>query len=143
MNYAVPLAKNKFPRLVSNTASNAVLNAIHKFERRISEKGALRVGKGFTFSSSNEDMDDIIKMIKSLEDSRLLIDGVIEIVEQEVKNGKVDFWCFTCTFGCCSSANFEFFGGERYHRKRSHESRKKTKRWISSTNRITFIDKWH
>ena len=92
MNYAVPLAKNKFPRLVSNTASNAVLNAIHKFDRRISEKGALRVGKGFTFSTSNEDMDDIIKMIKSLEDSRLLIDGVIEIVEQEVKNGKMDFW---------------------------------------------------
>ena len=33
------------------------------------EKEAVRVGKGFTLFISNEDMNDIIKVIKSLEDS--------------------------------------------------------------------------
>ena len=37
------------PRLVSNLASNA----INKFERKISEKEALRAEKGFTLFVSN------------------------------------------------------------------------------------------
>ena len=34
---------------------------------------------------SNEDMNDIIKIIKSLEDSGVLIDGVTETVKHEIK----------------------------------------------------------
>ena len=45
------------------------LDAINKFERKISGKGAVRAGKGFTLFLLNEDMNDIIKIIKSLEDS--------------------------------------------------------------------------
>ena len=56
-NNAIPLARDNLPGLVSNLTSNA----ISKFERKISVKGA---GKGFTLFISNEDMNDIIKMIK-------------------------------------------------------------------------------
>ena len=47
-------------------------------------KGA-RAGKGFTLLISNEYMSDIIKIIKSLEDSGVLIDGVTETVKCEIK----------------------------------------------------------
>ena len=36
-------------------------------------------------------MNDIIKIIKSLEDSGVLIDGVNETVKYEIKNKKADF----------------------------------------------------
>ena len=41
--------------------------------------------KGFTLFISNEDRDDIIKIIKSSEDSGVLIDGVTQIVKDETK----------------------------------------------------------
>ena len=68
------------PGLVSNLASNA----INKFERKISRKG-------FTSFISKEDMNGIIKIIKSLEDWGVLIDGVKKTVKHEIKNKKVDF----------------------------------------------------
>ena len=34
----------------------------------------------------NEDVNDFIKVIKSLEDSRVLIDGLAEIIKHEIKN---------------------------------------------------------
>ena len=40
---------------------------------------------------SNKELNDIMKIIKSLEDSGLLIKGVTEIVENEVKEQKVGF----------------------------------------------------
>ena len=61
------------------------------FDRKISGKGAVRAVKGFTLCISNEDMNDIIKIIKSLEDSGVLIDGVTETVKHEIKNKKADF----------------------------------------------------
>ena len=36
-------------------------------------------------------MTDTIKITKSLEDSNVLIDGITETVEQEIKNKKLDF----------------------------------------------------
>ena len=73
-NVAIPLARDNLPGLVSNLASNA----INKFERKLSEKRAVRAAKGFTLFISNEDMTDIIKIIKSLEDSNVLIDSTTE-----------------------------------------------------------------
>ena len=46
---------------------------------------------GFTLFVSREDMNDIIKIIKSLEDSGLLIDGITETVKHKIKNKKTDF----------------------------------------------------
>ena len=65
------------PGLVRSLTSNA----INKFERKISGKGVVRAGKRFTLFTSNEDMNDFIKIKKSLEDSGKLIDGVTETVK--------------------------------------------------------------
>ena len=57
---------------------------LNKFERKISEQGAVRAGKAFPLFVSNEDMDDIIKIVDSLEKSSLLIDGATtETVKKE------------------------------------------------------------
>ena len=80
-NIAIPLARDNLPRLVSNVASDA----INKFERNIRRKGAIRAEKGFALFILNEDMNDTVKIIKSLEDSRVLIDGVTETVKHEIK----------------------------------------------------------
>ena len=58
------MAKDNLPGLVSNYTSSA----INKFDRKINGKGA---GKRFTLLISNEDMNDIIKIIKSLQNSRV------------------------------------------------------------------------
>ena len=78
---AIPLARDNLPGLVSNLTSNA----INKFERKISGKVAVRVGKRFILFISNKDMNDIVKIIKSFEDSGVLIDGVTETVKHEIK----------------------------------------------------------
>ena len=57
----------------------------------MSRKGTVRAGKGFTLFISNEDVDDFIKIVKSLEDSEVLIDGVTEAIKHAIKNRKVDF----------------------------------------------------
>ena len=72
-NIAIPFVRYNLPGLVSNLTSNA----INKFERIISGKGAVRAEKRFTLFISNEDMNGIIKVIKTLEDSSVLIDGVL------------------------------------------------------------------
>ena len=41
--------------------------------------------KGFTLFIPNEDRDDFIKIIKSSEDLGVLIDGVTQIVKDEIK----------------------------------------------------------
>ena len=66
----IPLAKYNLPGLVNNLPSNAV----YKFERKIIGKRAVRTWKGFILITLNEDMDGIIKFIKTLEDLGVLID---------------------------------------------------------------------
>ena len=58
---AIPLARDNLPGLVSNLTANVII----KFERKISWKGVVRAGKGFTLFVSNEDINEIIKVIKS------------------------------------------------------------------------------
>ena len=49
-------------------------------------------GSGFTISiSSNEEMNDIMKIVKSLEESELLIKGVSETIKNEAKEQKGEF----------------------------------------------------
>ena len=71
---AIPLGTNNLPGLVSNLASNA----INTFERKISGQRAVKARKELTLFISNGDMNVFIKIIKSLEDLGLLIDGVID-----------------------------------------------------------------
>ena len=77
---AIPLARDNLPKLISKLASSSV----NKFERKISGTGTVRAGKGFTLFILNEDMNDIIKIIKS-GDSDVLIDGVTKTVKHEKK----------------------------------------------------------
>ena len=101
MNYAVRFPKDTLPGLVSNIASNAASNAINKLEIRISSKLAVRAGKGCTLFISNEDMDDFIRIINSLEDSGVIIDGVTETVKHQINyTRRWISWCCVSTFGC-------------------------------------------
>ena len=72
---------------MNNLASGA---AINKYEGKIIGKGAVRAGKGFTLFILNEEKN-ITNIIKSLEDSNVLIDCVTETVQHEIKN-KVFFF---------------------------------------------------
>ena len=78
-NIAIPLARDNLPGLVSSLTSTA----INKFERRISGKGAVRAGKGFTLFISNEDRNDIIKIIKPLEDSKVITETVKHKIKKQ------------------------------------------------------------
>ena len=44
-----------------------------------------------TLIISNNEMEDIIKIVKSLEDSGLLLKGVTETVQNEIKEQKREF----------------------------------------------------
>ena len=114
-NIAIPLARDNLPGLVSNLTSNA----INKFERKISGKGGVRSGKGFTLFISNEDMNDIIKIIKPLENLDVLIDGVTETVKHKIKKARRSIsWSFVSTFSRFNSATSNFFSSKRYKWKR-------------------------
>ena len=56
--------------------------------KKISGKGAVIATKGFTLFILNEDVNDIIKIIKSLDDSGALIDGVTESAKDKIKKQK-------------------------------------------------------
>ena len=79
-NIAISFARDNLTGLLSNIT----FNVIQKFKRKISGKGSVRPGKGFTLFISNEDMNTF-KIIKSLEDSGALIDGVNETVKNSKK----------------------------------------------------------
>ena len=60
-------------------------------------------------------MNDIIKFIKSLEDSGVLIGGVTEILKHEIKKtGRWISWSFVSTFSRFNSATSDFFSSKRY-----------------------------
>ena len=44
-----------------------------------------------TLINSNDEKDDILKIVKSLEDSGVLLKCVSEIIQHEVKNKEEDF----------------------------------------------------
>ena len=78
-NVLQPLAKRVFVPLGLITAASAADSGIHK---KISGSG--------TTVKSNEEMKDIMKIVKSLEGSELLLTRVTKTTENE-KRSKVDF----------------------------------------------------
>ena len=84
---AITLARDNLPGLLNNLTSSA----INKFDRKMNVKGAVRAGKRFTLFISNEDLNDITKIIKLLEDSGVLIDGVTETVKDEIEKQEAEF----------------------------------------------------
>ena len=77
-----PLAKSVLIPL-GLTAAAAADAGIHK--------KILGSGNNATLIISNKDMDDLIKIVKSLEDSGLLLKGITESVQNEIKEQKVGF----------------------------------------------------
>ena len=81
-NVLKPLAKSVLIPLGLTVAASATDAAIHK---KI-------IGSGFTtLIISNEEVNDILKIIKSLEESGSLIKGIGETIKNEAKNKKEDF----------------------------------------------------
>ena len=54
-------------------------------------KKILGSGNHATLIICNDDMQDLLKIVKSLEDSGLLLDGITETVKNEVKEQKAGF----------------------------------------------------
>ena len=74
-----PLAKSALIRLGLTAAASATDAAIHK----------KMFGSGFTtLIVPNEEMEDIMKIVKSLEDSGLSMKGVSETIKNEAKEQK-------------------------------------------------------
>ena len=82
-NVIAPSAKSVLVLLGLTAAASAADAGIHK--------KILGSGNTTTLIISNEDMEDLIKIVKSLEDSGLLLKGVTESVQNEVKERKGGF----------------------------------------------------
>ena len=84
-NVLKPLAKSVLIPLRLTAAASAIDAAIHK----------KMFGSGFTtLIISNEEMNDFMKTVKSLEESQLLIKGVSETIKMRQKNKKEGFLRF-------------------------------------------------
>ena len=81
-NVITPLAKSVLIPLGKTAAASLADAGIHK---KILGSG------NTTLVVSNKDMDDLMKIVKSLEDSGLLLKGNTEPVQTEVKEQKEDF----------------------------------------------------
>ena len=79
-NVIKPLAKSVLILLGLTAAASAADAGIHK--------KTLGSGNTTTLITSDNEMEDIIKIVNSLEDSGLLLQGVTETVQNEVKEQK-------------------------------------------------------
>ena len=82
MKVAMPLAKNVLAPLGLSAAMSAIDGSIKK----------KMLGSGTTtLIISNDEMDDILKIVKSLEDSNVLLKGVSETIQHEAKEQRGGF----------------------------------------------------
>ena len=82
MKVAMPLAKNVLAPLVLSAAMSAIDGSI--------KKKMLGLGTT-TLIISNDEMDDILKIVKSLENSGVLLTGVSETIQHEAKEQRGGF----------------------------------------------------
>ena len=80
-NVIKPLAKSVLMPLGLTAAASAADAGIHKKK--------LGSGNNITLIISNDEINDFIKIVKFLEDSGLLLKGVTETVQNEVKEQKM------------------------------------------------------
>ena len=83
-NVIKPLAKSVLIPLGSTAAASAADARIHK---------KICSGNMTTLIISNDEIGDLIKIVKSPKDSGLLLKGVTETVQNEVKEQKGGFLC--------------------------------------------------
>ena len=80
---AIPLAKNILAQWGITAAASAIDAGI--------QKKKIHVSRTTTLITSNEEMNDIIKIVQALEDSNILLKGVTKIVKNETKQQKRGF----------------------------------------------------
>ena len=78
------MAKSTLVQLGLTTAASAADVAIHKIS-------GFSHHNNTTLVISNDEMDDILKIVKSLEDSGVLLKGVSEITQNEAKEERCGF----------------------------------------------------
>ena len=84
MKIAIPLAKNVLASLGITAAASALDAGIQK-KKKIHGSG------NATLIISNEEMNDIIKIIQALENSNILLKGVTKTIKNETKEQKGGF----------------------------------------------------
>ena len=89
MKIAVPLAKNVLAPLGITAATLAIDAGI---QRKIHGSG------NTTLITSNEEMNDIIKIIQTLEDSNILIKEVTKTIKNETKKQKGRFFKYVIRY---------------------------------------------
>ena len=83
MKVAIPLAKNVLAPLGITAAASAIDAGIQK---KIHGSGTT------TLIISNEEMNDIMKIVQALEDSDILLKGVTKAVKNETRGQRGEFW---------------------------------------------------
>ena len=87
MKLALPLAKNVLAPLGLTAAMSAIDGSIQK---KIHGSGTTK-GAGVQLIIEQEDMNDIMKIIKALENSGILLKGVSKAIKNETKEQKGGF----------------------------------------------------
>ena len=87
MKVALPLAKNVLAPLGLTAAMSVIDGSIQK---KIHGSGATK-GAGVKLIIEQEDMNDIIKIIKALENSGVLLKGVSKTIKNETKEQRGGF----------------------------------------------------
>ena len=93
LKFLLSLLKSGLPLLesvVKPLDMLAVTAAASATDAAINKK-ILGSGNHATLISSNDDMQDLLKIVKSLEDSGILLDGITETVKNKVKEQKDSF----------------------------------------------------
>ena len=88
MKVAIPLAKNVLAPLGLTAAMSAIDGSIKK---KMLGSGATKGAGTITLIISNNEMNDIIKIVKSLEDYGVLLKGVNETIKHEAKEQRGGF----------------------------------------------------
>ena len=93
LKFLMPLLKSGLPLLKSVVKPLGMLGltaAASATDAAINKK-MLGSGNHTTLVISNDDMKDLLKIVKSLEDSGILLNGITETVKNEVKEQKGGF----------------------------------------------------
>ena len=91
LKIGLPLIKHVIKQLAKSVLIPSGLTAAASAADAWIHKKILGSGNNTTLVISNNDMEDLIRIVKSLEDSGLLINGVTETVKHEIKEQKGGF----------------------------------------------------
>ena len=89
MKEAVPLVKNILAPLGITAAVSAIDAGIQKKKKK--KKKNMVQESGTTTLISNEEMNDIMKIVQALEDSNVLLKGSLKQLKTKRKNKKENF----------------------------------------------------